>query len=143
MATRRHGYQARRRRPRPRGWWLVLPLTLIVGAVALSAGLSEGGGALFASRSGCEGEGCEIAVLAAPLCAGGACAPRPPSQSSLLPPHETIPVQVTARAVAVMEEPCAGVLYESNAGARMGPARITKIATAPVAAGHADPPWLG
>ena len=135
MATRRHGYQARRRRPRPRGWWLVLPLTLIVGAVALSAGLSEGGGALFASRSGCEGEGCEIAVLAAPLCAGGACAG---SQVALDAAHETIPVQVTARAVSVMEEPCAGVLYESNAGARMAPASITKIATALVAAEHAD-----
>src|SRR3990172_3014405 len=134
MATRRHGYQARRRRPRPRGWGLVLPLTLIVGAVALSAGLSEGGGALFTARSGCAGDGCEVAVLAAPLCAGGACAG---SQVALDAVHETIPVQVTARAVSVMEEPCAGVLYESNAGARMAPASITKIATALVAAEHA------
>src|SRR3972149_2517537 len=43
------------------------------------------------------------------------------------------------RAAAVLEEPCGGVLYESNAGARMAPASITKIATALVAAERTDP----
>src|SRR3990172_8144329 len=47
MATLRYGYQSRRRRPRPRGWWLVLPLMLVVGAVGLNSRLPDGGGALL------------------------------------------------------------------------------------------------
>ena len=136
MATPRYGYQPRRGRPRPRGWWLVLPLMLVVGAVALNSRLPDGGGALLTARSGCEGEGCEAAVLAAPLCAAGACAG---SQVALDAFHETVPVEMTARAVAVLEEPCGGALYESNEGARMAPASITKIATALVAAEHSNP----
>src|SRR3990172_3438775 len=124
MPTPRYGYQSRRRRPRSRGWWLVLPLLLVVGAVALNSRLPDGGGALLTARTKCEGEGCEAAVLSAQPCAG-ACAD---SQVALDAVHETTPVEMTARAVSVMEEPCGGALYESNAGARMAPASITKIA---------------
>src|SRR3990170_1295480 len=65
MATPRYGYQPRRRRPRPRGWWLVLPLMLVVGAVALNSRLPDGGGALLTARTKCEGEGGETAVPSA------------------------------------------------------------------------------
>jgi D-alanyl-D-alanine carboxypeptidase len=109
---------------------------LVVGAVALNSRLPDGGGALLTARSGCEGKGCEAAVLAAPLCAAGACAG---SQVALDAFHETVPVAMTARAVSVLEEPCGGALYESNEGARMAPASITKIATALVAAEHSNP----
>src|SRR3990170_4574141 len=135
MATPRYGYQSRRRRPRPRGWWLVLPLMLVVGAVALNSRLPDGGGALLTARGGCEGEGCEAAVLAVPACASGACVGSEVDPDAV---HDTVPVQITGRAVAVLEEPCGGVLYESNAGARMAPASITKIATALVAAERSD-----
>src|SRR3990170_255119 len=135
MPTPRYGYPSRSRRPRPRGWWLVLPLMLVVGAVALNSRLPDGGGALLTARTGCEGAGCQAAVLSVPFCAAGACAG---SQVALDALHETIPVDMTARAVSVMEEPCGGALYESNAGARMAPASITKIATALVAAERTD-----
>jgi len=135
MATPRYGYQSRRRRPRPRGWWLVLPLMLVVGVVALNSRLPDGGGAFLTARTTCEGGECETAVLASPFCAADACAE---SRVALDALHETIPVQITGRAVTVMEEACGGVLYESNAGARMAPASITKIATALVAAERTD-----
>src|SRR3989337_2919683 len=113
MATPRYGYPPRRRRPRPRGWWLVLPLMLVVGAVALNSRLPDGGGALLDARTECAG--------------GGACADSQVAPDAF---HDTVPVQITGRAVAVLEEPCGGVLYESNAGARMAPARIPQTATA-------------
>src|SRR3972149_1594236 len=123
MATPRYGYQSRRRRPRPRGWWLGLPPLLVLG-----------GGGPHSPPPGGGGE-CETAVLASPFCATDACAE---SRVALDAFHETIPVQITGRAVTVMEEACGGVLYESNAGARMAPASITKIATALVAAERTD-----
>jgi D-alanyl-D-alanine carboxypeptidase len=43
-------------------------------------------------------------------------------------------VQITGRAVSVIEEPCGRPLYEMNASDRLAPASITKIATALVAA---------
>jgi D-alanyl-D-alanine carboxypeptidase len=67
---------------------------------------------------------------------GGACAESRVDPDAF---HDSVPVQITGRAVAVLEEPCGGVLYESNAGARMAPASITKIATALVAAERTDP----
>src|SRR3970282_1023883 len=103
MATPRYGYPPRRRRQGPRGWWLVLPLMLVVGAVALNSRLPDGGGALLTARTKCEGEGCETAVLSAQPCAGGgACA-----DSQVVPAafHDTVPVQITSRAAAVLEEP--------------------------------------
>jgi len=136
MPTPRYGYPSRSKRPRPRGWWLVLPLMLVVGALALNSRLPDGGGALLTARTGCEGAGCQAAVLSVPFCAAGACAG---SQVALDALHETVPIEMTARAVSVMEEPCGGVLYESNAGARMAPASITKIATALVAAERTVP----
>ncbi|MDO8613043.1 MAG: D-alanyl-D-alanine carboxypeptidase family protein [Dehalococcoidia bacterium] len=136
MATPRYGYPPRRRRPRPRGWWLVLPLMLVVGAVALNSRLPDGGGALLTARTKCEGEGCETAVLSAQPCAGGgACADSQVAPDAF---HDTVPVQITGRAAAVIEEPCGGVLYEMNAGERLAPASITKIATALVAAERSD-----
>ena len=136
MATPRYGYPPRRSRPRPRGWWLVLPLMLVVGAVALNSRLPDGGGALLTARAKCEGEGCETAVLSAQPCAGGgACADSQVAPDAF---HDTVPVQITGRAAAVLEEPCGGVLYEVNAGERLAPASITKIATALVAAERSD-----
>src|SRR3972149_4248443 len=139
MPTPRYGYPSRSRRPRPRGWWLVLPLMLVVGAVALNSRLPDGGGAFLTGSTKCEGKGCETAVLSVPFCAGATCAG---AQVALDAAHDTVPVQITGRAVAVLEEPCGGVLYESNAGARMAPASITKIATALVAAERTDPPRI-
>ena len=109
---------------------------LIGGAVALNSRLPDGGGALLAARRGCEGKGCEAVALAAPLCAAGACAG---AQVALDAVHDSAPVQITARAVSVIEEPCGGVLYEMNADERRAPASITKIATALVAAERSDP----
>jgi len=108
---------------------------LVVGAVALNSRLPEGGGALLAARTRCEGEGCGAAVLSVPFCAAGACAG---SQVALDALRDSVPVQITGRAVAVMEEPCGGTLYEMNAGERLAPASITKIATALVAAERSD-----
>src|SRR3990172_12974685 len=102
MATPRYGPPPRRSRPRPRGWWLVLPLMLIVGAVALNSRLPDGGGALLTARGRCEGEGCGAAVLAVPPCAGGACVGGEVDPDAV---HDTIPVPITGRAVAVLEEP--------------------------------------
>src|SRR3972149_5381359 len=138
MPTPRSAHQPRRGRPRPRGWWLVLPLLLVVGAVALNSRLPDGGGAFLTARGKCEGEGCETAVLSAQPCAvGGACA-----ESRVAPDafHDSVPVQITGRAAAVIEEPCGGALYEMNAGERLAPASITKIAAARLGAGGADPP---
>jgi len=108
---------------------------LVVGVVALNSRLPDGGGAFLTGSTGCEGKGCQTAVLSVQPCAAGACGEPQVDPDAL---HETIPVQITGRAVTVMEEPCGGVLYESNAGARMAPASITKIATAVVAAERTD-----
>src|SRR3972149_4624836 len=140
MATPRYGYQSRRRRPRPRGWWLGLPLMLVVGAVALNSRLPDGGGGLLTPRTKGEGEGCETAVLSAQPCGGGACADSQVAPDAF---HDTVPVQITGRAAAVIEEPCGGVLYEANAGERLAPASITKIATALVAAERSDLSQVG
>src|SRR3972149_8319357 len=106
MATPRYGYQSRRSGPRPRGWWLVLPLMLVVGAVALNTRLPDGGGALLAARTACEGKGCETAVLSAqPCAAGGACAGSEVVEDAL---HDSVPVQITGRAAAVIQEPGGG-----------------------------------
>src|SRR3990172_1805330 len=99
MPTPRYGYPSRSRRPRPRGWWLVLPLMLVVGAVALNSRLPDGRGALLTGSTECEGRACETAVLSVPFCAAGACAG---SQVALGALHETVPVEMTASAVSVM-----------------------------------------
>ncbi|MDP2674340.1 MAG: D-alanyl-D-alanine carboxypeptidase family protein [Dehalococcoidia bacterium] len=108
---------------------------LVVGVVALNSRLPDGGGAFLTARTTCEGKGCETAVLASPLCAADACAE---SRVALDALHDSAPVQITGRAVTVMEEPCGGVLYEMNAGERLAPASITKIVTALVAAERTD-----
>src|SRR3990170_1644336 len=111
MVTPRYGYPPRRRRPRPRGWWLVLPLLLVVGAVALNSRLPDGGGAFLTARAKCEGEGCQTAVLSAQPCA-----------DSRVDPdafHDSVPVQITGRAAAVIEDPCGAALYEMKAGVRL------------------------
>src|SRR3972149_743216 len=133
MPTPRYGYPSRSRRPRPRGWWLVLPLMLGVGAVALNSRLPDGGGAFLTGSTNCEGKGCETAVLSVPFCAAGTCAG---AQVALDAARDSVPVQITGKAAAVLEEPCGAALYEMNASERLAPASITKIATARVAPGR-------
>src|SRR3972149_3756094 len=99
MPTPRYGCPSRSRRPRPRGWWLVLPLMLVVGAVALNSRLPDGGGAFLTGSTKCEGKGWAPPVLWAPSCPGG---PGAGAQVALDALHETVPVEMTARAVSVM-----------------------------------------
>jgi len=108
---------------------------LVVGAVALNSRLPDGGGAFLTGSTKCEGEGCETAVLSVPFCAAGTCAG---AQVALDAAHDSVPVQITGKAAVVMEEPCGAALYEMNAGERLAPASITKIATALVAAERTD-----
>ncbi len=137
MARPRYGYVRRAGRRKQRQWLLLIPLALVITALLAGYRLPEDGGRLLTASSGCESaEGCGPVVVVPPGCGyGGACAsPRnEPATVGELPPPE-----ITARAAAVIEEPCGGVLYGGNAHMRLAPASLTKLATALVASERAD-----
>lgn len=116
---------------------LLFPLALVVTALLAGYRLPEDGGRLLTASSGCEtAEGCGPVVVVPPGCGyGGACA-SPRNEPAFA--GEVSPPEITARAAAVIEEPCGGVLYGVNADMRLAPASLTKLATALVAAERAD-----
>ncbi len=107
--------------------WLALLLSLVVVAVALGLWLAGGSGGSSTADTACpQGQDC-TAVLGLPVST-----PAPISIG-----HEE-PPPITAQAAAVIEEPCGALLHSVNAHQRLPPASLTKIATAVVAAEHAQ-----
>ncbi len=134
---RRPSYVRRGGRRKQRQWLLLFPLALVITALLAGYRLPEDGGRLLTVSSGCEtAEGCAPVVFVPPECAsGGACASsrdEPALVDGVQPP------EITARAAAIIEEPCGAVLYGDNAHERLAPASLTKLATALVAVERAD-----
>lgn len=127
----------RRDEPRWQGWWLPLPIVLLIGALLLGSHLDGDGSDQPAASTGCPtAEDCTPAVPASLACSsGGACAG---------PENEPVyvgsvrPDDIMGRAAAMIEEPCGASLYDYNAHERRAPASLTKIATALVALEGAD-----
>ena len=136
MARRKYDY-VRGGRRKQRQWLLLFPLALVVVALLAGHRLPEGGGRLLTASSGCEtAEDCGPVVVVRPGCGyGGACA-SPPNEPALV--AEVSPPAISARAAAVIEEPCGGLLYGVNAHERLAPASLAKLATALVASERAD-----
>jgi D-alanyl-D-alanine carboxypeptidase (penicillin-binding protein 5/6) len=132
-----HGHLPRGNRPEWRGWWLPLPITLMIAALLLVSRLADDGGGRLTASTGCPaGEDCAAAVLAAAECpVGGACAA---SENEPAYVGSVKPGDIAGRAAAMIEEPCGGLLYDYNAHERWAPASLTKIATALVALEGAD-----
>ncbi len=137
MDRRRYGYPRRRNRSRQREWLLLLPLALVIGFVILASRLADDSDGLLVGTTACpSGAGCEPAVNVSVGCTfGGACAPSPDESNFV---SGVAPPLVTARAAAIIEEPCGGLLYGDSAYQRLAPASLTKIVTALVAAERAD-----
>lgn len=127
-----HGYSPRRDGPRRQGWWLPLPVVLLVGALLLISRLADEGDDQTNAWTACPaGEDCTPAALASVDCAsGGGC---PPSESEPAYVGAAVPGDITGRAAAILEEPCGAFLYDYNAHERRAPASLAKIATALVA----------
>lgn len=142
MDRSRYGYLPRRSRPNQREWWLVLPLTLVIGLVLLGSRLPEHSSGLLTSSlpfssSPCPtGENCTLGASPSMACApGDTCAAsqdRPGLDTNAAPPT------ITGQAAAIIEEPCGALLYGHSAHQRLAPASLTKIATALVALERAD-----
>lgn len=132
-----HGETQRRDGPGRQGWWLPLPVVLVIAALLVIARLSDGGGDQSSASTACpSGEDCTPVAVASLDCAnGGACtgADSEPAYAGSASPGE-----ITGRAAAIIEEPCGALLYDYNAHARRAPASLTKIATAIVAVEGAD-----
>ncbi|TEU01954.1 MAG: D-alanyl-D-alanine carboxypeptidase [Dehalococcoidia bacterium] len=140
MNRSKYGYAPRRSRPSRRrrwGWWLPLPIALVIGALLLISRLPDDDGGRLTASTGCPaGEDCAAAVLASTECpAGGACAA---SENEPAYVGSVMPGDITGRAAVMIEEPCGALLYDYNAHQRRAPASLTKIATALVALERAD-----
>jgi D-alanyl-D-alanine carboxypeptidase (penicillin-binding protein 5/6) len=115
---------------------LLLPLALVIGFVILASRLSDDSDGLLVGSAACPGEGCESAVYVTVECTfGSACTPSPDESNFV---SEAAPPPITARAAAIIEEPCGALLYGDSAHQRLAPASLTKIATALVASERAD-----
>ncbi len=132
-----YGYSPRRDGPRRQGWWLPLPIMMVVGAVLLISRLANEGGGHTSAWTACPaGEDCTPASLASVDCAsGGGC---PLSESKPAYVGAAVPGDISGRAAAILEEPCGAFLYDYNAHERRAPASLAKIAAALVAAEATD-----
>jgi D-alanyl-D-alanine carboxypeptidase len=137
MGRPRYGYVRRGGRRNQRQWLLVFPLALLLAVVLAGTRLPEDRGSLLAVSSECtSGESCAPLVSVPPECtSGGACSSPRYARTAV---SETAPPEITARAAAVIEEPCGALLYGENAHERLAPASLTKLVTALVAAERAD-----
>ncbi len=137
MDRSRYARVRRGGRRKRRQWLLLLPLVLVIAAVLAGHRLPEAGGRLLTVSSGCPtGEDCEPVDSVPLVCIyGGDCTPAGDERAFA---NEMPPPGTTARAAAIIEEPCGGVLYEDNGNERLAPASLTKLATALVAAERAD-----
>ena len=127
----------RRNQPGRQGWWLPLPIALVIGALLLSSRLPDDGSDQLAASTACPtAEDCTPAVPASLACSsGGACAGAENEPAYV---GSVRPSDITGRAAAMIEEPCGASLYDYNAHERRAPASLAKIATALVALEGAD-----
>jgi D-alanyl-D-alanine carboxypeptidase (penicillin-binding protein 5/6) len=132
-----HGHTLHGDQPRRQGWWLPLPVVLVIGALVLISRLASGGSDPPTASPACPaGEDCTSAAVASMDCAsGGGC---PVAESDPAYMDGAIPGDITGRAAAIIEEPCGAFLYDYGARQRWAPASLAKIATAIVALEGAD-----
>lgn len=138
MNRARRGSSRRRSGARRQGWWLPLPVVLVIGVLLLISRLAGGGSDATGASTACPtGEDCTPVALAAVACgSGGACAG---AEGEPAYTGSARPGDITGSAAVVIEEPCGAPLYNYNAHERWAPASLTKIATAIVALERADP----
>jgi D-alanyl-D-alanine carboxypeptidase (penicillin-binding protein 5/6) len=122
---------------RRQGWWLPLPVVLVVAALLLISRLADEGSDQTSASPVCPaGEDCTpVAVASLDCVSGGACAG---AESEPAYADSARPGDITGRAAAIIEEPCGALLYDYNAHERRAPASLTKVATAIVALEGAD-----
>ena len=137
MTRARQGYSQGRNQPGRQGWWLPLPIALVIGALLLSSRLADEGSDQPSASTACPtAEDCTPVVLASLACtSGGACAA---SENEPAYVGSVRPSDITGLAAAMIEEPCGASLYDYNAHERRAPASLAKIATALVALEGAD-----
>lgn len=137
MNEPRRGYLPGGNRPGRPGWWLPLPITLLVGMLVLSSRLADEGRDQVTASTECPiAENCTPVAPASLACSsGGACAA---SENEPAYVGSVRPGDIAGRAAAMIEEPCGASLYDYNAHERRAPASLAKIATAIVALEGAD-----
>jgi len=137
MGRARDENRQRRNEAGRQGWWLPLPVVLVIAALLLISRLAdEGSGGTGASTECPPGEDCTPVALAAVECGSGVdCAG---SEGGPAYAGSATPGDITGRAAMVIEEPCGALLYDYNAHERRAPASLAKIATAIVALEQAD-----
>lgn len=119
------------------GWWLPLPVVLVIAALLLVSRLAdEGSGQTSASPACPAGEDCTPVAVASMDCASGGACPRFESEPDYV--GAAMAGDITGRSAAIVEEPCGAFLYDYNAHQRWAPASLAKIATAIVALEGAD-----
>jgi D-alanyl-D-alanine carboxypeptidase (penicillin-binding protein 5/6) len=137
MNRARRGSSRRRSGAGRQGWWLPLPVVLVVGALLVISHLAHEGSAGTSASTACPGgDDCTPVALAALACgSGGACASAGTEPAYV---GSAGPGDITGKAAVVVEEPCGALLYDYNSHERRAPASLTKIDTALVALERAD-----
>lgn len=116
-------WHLRRQRPSKRPWWVLGGVVLLVVVAVLGVRMWPDGG------GGDESSAVSIACTTGEECRQG---------GGVSYTGAVAPPRITGRAAAVIEPPCGALLYGLNEHAHFGPASLTKIATALVAAERAD-----
>jgi D-alanyl-D-alanine carboxypeptidase len=112
-----------------------------VGAVMAVVALIGGGGEApkgIAAAAGQRGECVDCYAALEDVAATATATPSPTATPTPAAAYGSVPVEVTARAVAVLEAPCGTLLYGQDEHRPLPPASLTKIVTALTAIGRVE-----